>query len=111
MKAIIAFIQPVAVQRVVDALHRVPGISGATFTEGEGFGRGRPSDQAVHEVLYGTDARTRVEVMVRDDLEDAVVHAILDAARTGSRGDGKIYVARVDRAIRIATGEEGEAVA
>lgn len=111
MKAVIAFIRPSAVQRVVHALHQIPGVSGATFTSGEGFGRGLPSDRPVHEVLYGTDDRMRVEVMIRDELEGAVVSAIREAARTGSRGDGKIYVVRVDRAIRIATGEEGEAVA
>ena len=108
MRMIVAFIQPFAASDVVTALHRVPGLTGATFTDVKGFGRGRPSEVPTSEVLYGTADRVRVEVVVRDELADAVAHAIRDAAHTGKRGDGKVYVLPVDRAIRIATGEEGD---
>lgn len=108
MKMIIAFVQPFQGSSVIDALRRVPELTGATFTDAKGFGRGRAADAPVSEVLFGTADRLRVEVMVRDELEDAVVRAIGDAAKTGMRGDGKIFVLPVRRAVRISTGEEGE---
>lgn len=107
MKMVIAFIQPFMAPDVVHALHRVPGLTGATFTDVKGFGRGRPTDSPTAEVLYGTADKVRIEVVVPEDLEDVVAEAIREAARTGNRGDGKIYVLPVDRAVRIATGEEG----
>lgn len=108
MKMVIAVIQPFMAPDVVRALHRVPGLTGATFTDVKGFGRGRPTDQPSSEVLLGTADRVRVEVVVHDDLEDVVAHAIRQAAHTGKRGDGKIYVLPVNRAVRIATAEEGD---
>ncbi len=114
MKVVIAFIQPFMAEKVVEALHAVPGLSGATFTEVRGFGRGRAKDEAtpteteVEEELFGTLPKVRVEAMVRDGLEDLVVRTIRDAAHTGNRGDGKVYVSSIDRAVRISTGEEGE---
>jgi len=107
MKMVIAFIQPFMAQQVVHALHRVPGLTGASFTEVKGVGRGRPTDAPSAEALYGTSNKVRVEVMVREDIADAVVRALHEGAQTGKRGDGKIYVLPVERAVRIATGEEG----
>jgi nitrogen regulatory protein P-II 1 len=107
---IIAFVQPFMAQNVVHALHTVPGVSGATFVSARGFGRGRAAGTAMdQEVLLGTAPRVRVEVMVPDSLEDVVVRAIREAAHTGRNGDGKVYVAPVQQAVRISTGEEGEA--
>ncbi len=108
MKMVIAFIQPFMAPDVVHALHRVPGLTGATFTDVKGFGRGRPTDSPTAEVLYGTADKVRIEVVVPEDLEDVVAEAIREAARTGNRGDGKIYVLPVERAVRIATAEEGD---
>ena len=108
MRMIIAFVQPFMGPQLVTALHQIPGLSGATFTDTHGFGRGRPGDTAMSEVLYGTAAKLRVEIAVRDDMEDVVVRAIRDAGHTGNRGDGKVYVLPLDRAVRVATGEEGE---
>ena len=108
MRVVIAFVQPFMASQVVHALHQIPGLTGATFTDANGFGRGRAIDTPEAEVLYGTADKVRVEVMVRDELEDAVVQVIREAAHTGNRGDGKIYVLPVARAIRIATGEEGD---
>lgn len=107
MKQVIAFVQPFMVQKVVDALHAIQGLSGATFAEVRGFGRGR-SAKGDEETLLGTTVRMRVDVMVPDPLVDAVVQAIREAAHTGHRGDGKIYVTAIERAIRISSGEEGE---
>lgn len=109
MKLIIAYVQPDAAPRVVEALHRVPGLTGATFVDASGFGRGRAAETPVPEVLYGAAPRIRVEVMVVDVLEDTVVRAIQDAAHTGRRGDGKVYVTELSRAVRISTAEEGDA--
>jgi len=114
MKVVIAFVQPFMAAKVVQALHEVRGLSGATFTEVRGFGRGRTKDEArpteaeVEEELLGTLAKVRVEAMVPDTLADLVVQTIRDAAHTGNRGDGKVYVSSIDHAVRISTGEEGE---
>ena len=110
MKAVIAFVQPFMAEKVVQALHGVPRLSGASFTEVRGFGRGRAQGaiDATEEELIGTVSKVRVEVMVPDDLEDQVVRAIQQAGHTGNRGDGKVYVASLERAVRISTGEEGE---
>ena len=110
MKLILAYIHPAAEPRVIDAIHNVPGVSGATFGDVRGFGRRRTVDRPVPEVLFSTTPRVRVEVMTRDALADAVVGAIQAAAHIGGRGDGKVYVVDLARAVRIATGEEGEGV-
>lgn len=110
MKKVTAYVQPSMAGKVTQALHRVPWLSGASFTEARGFGRGRTNGVllATEEELTGTVPKVRVEVVVPDELEDVVVQAIQGAARTGNRGDGKIYVTPVHRAVRISTGEEGE---
>ena len=107
MKQVIAFIQPFRVEKVIDALHGVTGLSGATVTEVRGFGRGR-GKHAGPEALFGTVPRARIDVMVKDGLVDLVVAVIRDTAHTGNRGDGKVFVLPVERAMRISTGEEGE---
>lgn len=106
MKMVIAFVQPFMATDIAHALQRVPGLTGATFTDVKGFGRGRPADAPTSEVLYGTSAKVRVEVIVHDEIEESVVRAIQEAAHTGNRGDGKIYVLPVDRALRIATAQK-----
>lgn len=107
MKMIIAFVQPFMASDIVHALRAVPGLSGATFTDVKGFGRGRGADAPTSEMLHGTAGKVRVEVIVRDEIEAVVVRTIREAAQTGNRGDGKIYVLPVHRALRIATDEEG----
>lgn len=106
---VLAFVQPFRAAAIIDALHAVPGVTGATFSDASGFGRGRRADVPARETVAGAAPRTRVEVVVRAELEDAVVRAIREAARTTHRGDGKIYVLPVLRAVRIATGEDGAA--
>jgi len=108
MKLVIAFIQPFMAQQVIQALHALPDVSGASFTDVRGFGRGR-DDVAVPEVLYGAAKRVRVEVAVRDDVAHTVIEAIRQAAHTGKRGDGKIFVTNVENALRISSGEQGDA--
>jgi len=110
MKTIIAFVQPFMAEKVVQALHQVPGLSGATFSHVRGFGRGRAkgSDFEMEEELLGTLPKVRIEIMIPDMLEDQILKIIQKVAHTGKRGDGKIYVASIGRALRISTGEEGE---
>lgn len=108
MKLVVAFIQPFMAQQVIQALHALPGVSGGSFTDVRGFGRGR-DDVAEPEVLYGAAKRVRVEVAVRDEVAGEVVNAIRQAAHTGNRGDGKILVSDLAGALRISTGEEGDA--
>lgn len=108
MKMIIAFIQPFMADKVVRALHEIEGLSGATVARVRGFGRGRARGAVgSEEEIVGTTAKVRVEVMVNDELEERVVRAIEHAARTGRKGDGKVYVTALERAVRIGTGEEG----
>ena len=113
MKMVIAYVQPFVAERVVKALQEIQGLPGATVIECHGFGRGRGNSDA--EPLTATSERfstlrkIRVETMIPDELEDVVLSTIRSAAHTGSHGDGKVYVTSIDRALRIRTGEEGEA--
>lgn len=111
MKIIIGFIQPFKARNVVEALHGIRGLTGATFTDVRGFGRGRAKGASgvTDEELLGTVPKVRVEAMVPDDLVDVVVRAIRESARTGNRGDGKVYVIPMEKAARVGTAEEGEA--
>ena len=107
MKTIVAFIRPAKEEAVREALHEVPGITGASFSDVRGFGRGRSHVDA--EDLVGVAPRVRVEVMVNDLLAPAVESAIATAAYTGHRGDGKVYVLPLGTARRISSKEAGEA--
>ena len=99
MKLVTAIIKPFKLDDVRAALSDI-GISGMTVTEVKGFGR-----QRGHTELY----RGAEYVAVRDDLEEQVTEAIVSAAKTGKVGDGKIFVTRIERVIRIRTGEMDEA--
>lgn len=109
MKMVIAFVQPFMAEKVIQALHRIEGLSGATYTRVKGFGRGRGyTAEHRREEVEGAVGKVRIDAMIPDHLEGAVVEAIRHSARTGQKGDGKVYVVPVERAIRIRTGEEGE---
>ena len=106
MKLIIAYVQPFLVEKVVQVLHSTAGVSGGTVTRARGFGRGRRRVEEEEEI-YGTSARVRIEVAANDDCVEPIIRSIVAAAHTGKRGDGKILVLPLARAIRIQTGEEG----
>jgi nitrogen regulatory protein PII len=110
MKMIIAFVQPFMAKRVIEALNGLECLSGATLTEVRGFGRGRArgASGVTKEEIVGSTPNLRVEAMVSDGAVDQVVCAIRDATHTGNRGDGRVCVVPLERALRIATGEEGE---
>ena len=109
MKLIVAYVQPFLMEKVVQALHTTPGVSGATVTRARGFGRGRQTAREEEEI-YGTSARARVEVAANDDCVTPIVQTIASVAHTGNRGDGKILVLPLENAIRIQTREEGTGV-
>jgi nitrogen regulatory protein PII len=106
MKLISAIIKPFKLDDVRAALSEL-GVSGMTVTEVKGFGRQRGHTELYRGAEYVVDfvPKTRIEVAVKDGLVDQVIEAIVGAARTGKVGDGKIFVADLERAIRIRTGE------
>jgi len=109
MKLITAIIKPFKLDDVRAALSEI-GISGMTITEVKGFGRQRGHTELYRGAEYVVDfvPKTRVEVAVKDALVDQVVEAIVGAAKTGKVGDGKIFVAEIERVLRIRTGESDD---
>ncbi|MBC7781026.1 MAG: P-II family nitrogen regulator [Proteobacteria bacterium] len=110
MKKIEAIIKPFKLDEVREALSEV-GVSGLTVGEVKGFGRQKGHTELYRGAEYAIDflPKVKVEVVVADRLLDAAVEAITKAARTGKIGDGKIFVYEIEQAIRIRTGETGEA--
>ena len=110
MKLVTAIIKPFKLDDVRAALSEI-GISGMTVTEVKGFGRQRGHTELYRGAEYVVDfvPKTRIEVAVRDDLVEQVTDAIINAAKTGKVGDGKIFVTAIERAIRIRTSEMDEA--
>ncbi|MBL62625.1 MAG: transcriptional regulator [Opitutae bacterium] len=109
MKLIKAIIKPFKLEEVKDALADL-GIEGMTVVEVKGFGRQKGHTEIYRGSEYTVDflPKSMIEVAVTDDLADKVVDKILEAAKTGKIGDGKIFVIPVEQAIRIRTGEHGE---
>jgi nitrogen regulatory protein PII len=106
MKLITAIIKPFKLDDVRAALAEL-GVSGMTVTEVKGFGRQRGHTELYRGAEYTVDfvPKSRIEVAVRSELADRVVDAIIQAAKTGKVGDGKIFIGEVNRAVRIRTGE------
>ena len=110
MKKIEAIIKPFKVEEVKDALTEV-GIEGMTVTEVKGFGRQKGHTEIFRGSEYTVDflPKIKIEVVVADDHANAAVAAVLKSARTGKIGDGKIFVAAIEQAVRIRTEEKNEA--
>lgn len=110
MKEVKAYIKPHKLSQVSEALHKVKGLTGMSVSNVRGFGRGKAKGvmEAVTEDDIDFIPQAKIEVVCRDELVDEIVSAIELAARTGLRGDGKIYVSNVAAAVRISTGERGE---
>ena len=108
MKKIEAIIKPFKLDEVKNALHEV-GITGMTVTEVKGFGRQKGHTEVYRGAEYVIDflPKLKIEVVVDDAIAEQAVQAIQDTARTDKIGDGKIFVAPVEQAIRIRTGEQG----
>ncbi len=108
MKMITAIIKPFKLDDVRQAVADI-GIQGITVTEVKGFGRQRGHTELYRGAEYVVDflPKAKVELAVADDIAEQVVEAISNSARTGKIGDGKIFVAELEQAIRIRTGETG----
>lgn len=110
MKKIEAVIKPFKLDDVRDGLTEL-GVNGMTITEVKGFGRQKGHTELYKGAEYVVDfvPKIKIEVVVADNLEKEVVGLIERHARTGKIGDGKIFVLDVKDALRIRTGERGEA--
>jgi len=109
MKQITAIIKPFKLDEVREALGAA-GVQGITVTEVKGFGRQKGHTELYRGAEYVVDflPKVRLEVVVADEAAERVVEAIRASALTGKIGDGKIFVAPVEQALRIRTGESGD---
>jgi nitrogen regulatory protein P-II 1 len=109
MTKIEAIIQTSKLDAVKEALHEI-GVEGMTVLEGRGHGRQKGHTEFYRGREYTVDLipKIKIEMVLRDDMVEKVVDAIVAAARTGKIGDGKIFVSRVDDAIRIRNDERGD---
>ncbi len=111
MKKIEAYIKPFKLDNVKSALMEI-GIRGMSVSEVRGFGRQKGHTELYRGSEYKVDflPKSKLEIIVRDELVDQVVEVISKVARTGQVGDGKIFILPVEDAVRIRTGESGESV-
>jgi nitrogen regulatory protein P-II 2 len=109
MKLITAIIKPFRLDDVRNALSEV-GVQGMTVSEVKGFGRQRGHTVLYRGAEYVVDflPKAKIEVAVADDRIDDIVEAIVNSARTGKVGDGKIFVTELEQVIRIRTSETGD---
>ncbi len=109
MKKIEAIIRPFRIDDVREALAEI-GVKGMTLTEVKGYGRQKGHTELYRGSEYQIDflPKIKIEVIVADAIADKVVETIMNAARTGQVGDGKIFVYPVEDVIRVRTGESGE---
>ena len=109
MQKIEAVIQPSKLDAVKDALVEI-GVDGMTIFEARGHGRQKGHTEVYRGREYSVDLlpKVKLEMVVRDEIVDKAVQAIMDAARTGAIGDGKIFITKIDEAIRIRNDERGD---
>ena len=108
MKKIEAIVKPFKLDEVKNALTKI-GIQGMTMTEVVGFGRQKGQTETYRGAEYKTDflPKSKIEIIVIDELVTQVIETIERAAKTGKIGDGKIFIMPVEEVIRIRTGERG----
>jgi nitrogen regulatory protein P-II 1 len=109
MQKIEAIIQPSRLDSVKDALVEI-GVNGMTILEARGHGRQKGHTEVYRGREYSVDLlpKVKLELVVPDEMVDTAVQAIITAARTGTIGDGKIFISKIDEAIRIRNDERGE---
>jgi nitrogen regulatory protein P-II 1 len=109
MKRIEAVIKPFKLEDVKDALAEI-GITGMTVIEVKGYGRQKGHSELYRGAEYVVDflPKIKMEMVVSEDMVDQVTNTIVEAARTGKIGDGKIFVSDIEKIIRIRTGEEDD---
>ena len=108
MKLIVAVIKPFKFDDVKQTLKELE-VQGMTITEAKGFGRQRGHTEVYRGAEYEVSfvPKIRVEVVVPDNRADEVVAALADSARTGTIGDGKVWVTEIETLVRVRTGERG----
>jgi nitrogen regulatory protein P-II 1 len=108
MKLITAIVKPFVLEDVKGALEQI-GVLGMTVSQVQGYGRQKGHTEVYRGAEYSVDfvPKVRVEVLTDDTQADKVVDAVIEAARTGKIGDGKVWVTPVDTVIRVRTGERG----
>jgi len=106
MKLVTAVVKPFTLDDVRHAVEAA-GVLGMTVTEVQGYGRQRGHTEVYRGAEYAVDfvPKVRVEVVVDDELAERVIDAIVNVARSGKIGDGKVWVSPVDSLVRIRTGE------
>ncbi len=104
-----AIIKPFKLDDVREALSEI-GINGMTVTEVKGFGRQKGHTELYRGAEYMVDflPKVKLEIIVPENLMDSCLEVIVETARTGKIGDGKIFVSQIERVIRVRTGEENE---
>jgi len=109
MKRIESIIKPFKLDEVMAALTEA-GVTGLTVIEAQGFGRQKGHTEIYRGSEYRVDfiPKVELEITANDQLADAALNAILKSAETGQVGDGKIFISRLDDAMRIRTGEKGD---
>jgi nitrogen regulatory protein PII len=110
MKLITAIIKPFKLEAVKEALTLV-GVEGMTVTEVKGFGRQKGHTEIYRGSEYTVDflPKIKLELVVSNEMKDKVVAAIVNGAKTGKIGDGKVFISPVEDVIRIRTDEHGDA--
>ncbi len=108
MKMVTAIIKPFKLDDVREALSEI-GVKGITATEVKGFGRQKGHTELYRGAEYAVDflPKIKLEIAIDDDMVECVVESVINAARTGKIGDGKIFVGPLEQAVRIRTGESG----
>jgi nitrogen regulatory protein P-II 1 len=108
MKLVTAIVKPFVLEDVKGALEQI-GVLGMTVSEVQGYGRQKGHTEVYRGAEYSVDfvPKVRVEVVADDTLADKVVDAVVEAARTGKIGDGKVWVTAVESVVRVRTGERG----
>ncbi|ABV86422.1 MULTISPECIES: P-II family nitrogen regulator [Shewanella] len=109
MKKVEAIIKPFKLDDVRESLADI-GITGMTVSEVKGFGRQKGHTELYRGAEYMVDflPKVKIELVIQDELLEQALEVIVDTARTGKIGDGKIFVTDIERVIRIRTGEENE---
>ncbi len=109
MKKVEAIIKPFKLDDVRESLADI-GITGMTVSEVKGFGRQKGHTELYRGAEYMVDflPKVKIELVIQDELLEQALEVIVDTARTGKIGDGKIFVTEIERVIRIRTGEENE---
>lgn len=108
MKLVTAIVKPFKLDDVKNALEAL-GVHGMTVSEASGFGRQRGHTEVYRGAEYTVDLvpKVRIEVLIEDSMLDDVLTAIVEGAKTGKIGDGKVWAVPVDDVIRVRTGERG----